>query len=361
MPTLFDPLTTRGLTLPNRIVVSPMCQYSSIDGYANDWHFVHLGSRAVGGAGLVFTEAIAVTPEGRITPEDLGIYQDGHVEMLTRIVGFLHEQGSVAGTQLAHAGRKASTQRPWEGSSAVPLANGGWVPVGPSEQPFSPRYAVPTPLTTQEVGGVVQAFRDAAGRALAAGFDLIEIHGAHGYLVHEFLSPLSNTRTDQYGGSFENRIRLCLEIVDGVRAAVPEYLPVWLRISATDWVPGGWDVDQSVELARRVRERGVDLVDVSTGGLDTRQQIPAGPGFQVPFAERVRREAGIPTGAVGLITTPRQADDIVRSGQADCVLLARQLLRDPYWPMHAAQELGVAFPWSAQYLRAAPDGSPRRT
>lgn len=360
MPTLFEPLTTRGIRLPNRIVVSPMCQYSSPDGFATDWHLVHLGSRAVGGAGLVITEAIAVTAEGRITPQDLGIYHDAHVDMLSRIVRFMKEQGSVTGTQLAHAGRKASTQRPWEGHSAVPPAEGGWEPVGPSDQPFSPTYAVPRPLTTDDVGGVVRAFKDAAVRALHAGFDLVEIHGAHGYLMHEFFSPLSNTRTDQYGGSFENRIRLCLEVVDAVRSVWPERLPVWLRISATDWVPGGWDAEQSVELARRVRDRGVDLIDVSTGGLDTRQQISAGPGFQVPFAERVKREAGIPTGAVGLITTPAQADAIVRSGQADCVLLARQLLRDPYWPMHAAQELGVTFPWSPQYLRAAPDGTPQR-
>lgn len=360
MPTLFDTFTTRGLTLPSRIVVSPMCQYSSTDGFASDWHLVHLGSRAAGGAALVMTEASAVTAEGRISPQDLGIYQDAHVEMLSRTVRFIHSQGSAAGMQLAHAGRKGATLRPSEGHGAVPSEEGGWVPVGPTDEPFSDTFPVPRALQTHEMSGIVDAFRRAAGRANHAGFDVVELHGAHGYLIHEFLSPLTNTRTDRYGGSFDNRIRLCLEVVDAVRQVWPERLPVWLRISATDWAPGGWDVEQTVELARRVRERGVDLIDCSSGGLVTSQKIEVGPCYQVPFAERVRREAGIATGAVGLITTPTQADEIVRKEQADCVLLARQMLRDPYWPLHAAQALGVTFPWPAQYLRSAPDGSPTR-
>jgi len=360
MPTLFDSFTSRGLTIPHRLVVSPMCQYSSDDGFANDWHLVHLGSRAIGGAAVVFTEATAVTAEGRISPGDLGIYKDAHVEMLQRIVRFIHSQGSAAGMQLAHAGRKGSTQIPWEGHSAVRTEDGGWIPVAPSAEPFSEAYAVPRALSTPEIRDVVDAFRDAAIRARNAGFDVIELHGAHGYLIHEFLSPLTNTRTDQYGGSFDNRIRLCLEVVDAVREVWPERSPVWLRISATDWVAGGWDVPESVELARRVRERGVDLVDCSSGGLAMNQKIAIGPGYQVPFAERIRREAGIATGAVGLITDAKQADEIVREGKADCVLLARAMLRDPYFPLHAAQELGVKLPWPVPYLRAAPDGTPKR-
>ena len=360
MPTLFDAFTSRGLTIPHRLVVSPMCQYSSDDGFANDWHLVHLGSRAIGGAAVVFTEATAVTAEGRISPGDLGIYKDAHVEMLQRIVRFIHTQGSAAGMQLAHAGRKGSTQIPWEGHSAVRTEDGGWIPVAPSAEPFSEAYAVPRALATPEIRDVVDAFRDAAIRAHNAGFDLIELHGAHGYLIHEFLSPLTNTRTDQYGGSFDNRIRLCLEVVDAVREVWPERSPVWLRISATDWVAGGWDVPESVELARRVRERGVDLVDCSSGGLAMHQKIAIGPGYQAPFAERIRREAGIATGAVGLITDAKQADEIVREGKADCVLLARAMLRDPYFPLHAAQELGVPLPWPVPYLRAAPEGTPKR-
>ena len=360
MPSLFDPFASRSLTLSNRIVVSPMCQYSSDDGFASDWHLVNMGSRAVGGAALVFTEATAVTAEGRISPQDLGIYHDAHVEMLARIVRFVHSQGRPAGMQLAHAGRKGSTQRPWEGQDKVPLEAGGWQPVGPSDLPFSNNYPVPRALTIDDIAGIAAAFRQAAIRALEAGFDIVELHGAHGYLVHEFFSPLSNTRTDRYGGSFDNRIRLCLEVIDAVRQVWPERMPVWLRISSTDWVPGGWDVDEAVELARRVRDRGIDLIDCSSGGLSTAQKIPIGPGYHVPFAERIKREAGIPTGAVGLITEARQADAIVRNGQADCVLLARQMLRDPYWPMHAAQELGVSLSWPAQYLRAAPEGTVKR-
>jgi 2,4-dienoyl-CoA reductase-like NADH-dependent reductase (Old Yellow Enzyme family) len=360
MPSLFDPFTTRGLTLPHRIVVSPMCEYSSTDGFANDWHLIHLGSRAVGGAALVITEATAVTAEGRISPFDLGIYKDAHVEMLQRIIRFIHAQGSAAGMQLAHAGRKGSTQRPWEGHSGVAPENGGWTPIAPSAEPFSDTYPMPRALETSEIAGIAQAFADAAVRARNAGFDMLELHGAHGYLIHEFLSPITNKRTDRYGGSFENRIRFCLEVVDAVRHVWPEHAPLWLRISATDWVAGGWDVDEAVELARRVREHGIDLIDCSSGGLSMKQQIAIGPGYQVPFAERIKREAAIATGAVGLITTAKQADEIVRRGQADCVLLARELLRDPYFPLHAAQELGVRLPWPAQYLRAAPEGTPKR-
>jgi 2,4-dienoyl-CoA reductase-like NADH-dependent reductase (Old Yellow Enzyme family) len=360
MPHLFDPLPIRSLTLANRIVVSPMCQYSSVDGFSNDWHYVHLGSRAVGGAALVFTEASGVTADGRISPQDLGIYDDGHVAGLGRIVHFIHEQRTLAGMQLAHAGRKGSTARPWEGGRAISLSNGGWEPVGPTGEAFTAGYPVPRALAAADIAAIVDAFRAAARRALAAGFDVVEIHAAHGYLIHEFLSPLVNTRTDQYGGSYDNRLRLCLEVVDAVRGAWPDRLPVFVRISSTDWKDGGWDLDQAVELARRLRDHGVDLVDCSSGGAVHDQQIAIGPGYQVPFAERIRREAGIATGAVGLITDAAQADAIVRDGRADCVLIARELLRDPYWPMRAARELGHEIPWPAQYLRAAPHGTPAR-
>jgi len=354
MPHLFEPLTLRGLTLANRVLVSPMCEYSSVDGFANDWHLVHLGSRAVGGAGLVLTEATAVTPEGRISPQDLGIWSDTHVDMLARIVSFVHGQHTAAGMQLAHAGRKGSTSVPWEDRRLLTPGTGGWQPVGPTVAPFSSSYPVPRALDAGEIPALVAAFADAAGRALAAGFDVLEIHAAHGYLIHEFLSPLSNTRTDAYGGMFDNRVRLCLEVVDAVRRVWPERLPLFVRISATDWTPGGWDLEQSVELCRRLRTSGVDLIDCSSGGNVADAAIPAGPGYQAAFAERVRRDAGVATGAVGLITSPAQADHIVRSGQADCVLLARELLRDPYWPLRAARELGHAVPWPVQYLRAAP-------
>jgi 2,4-dienoyl-CoA reductase-like NADH-dependent reductase (Old Yellow Enzyme family) len=337
-----------------------MCQYSSVDGFANDWHFVHLSSRAVGGPALVFTEASAVTPDGRISPRDLGIYDDAHVPGLARIVRFIHRQKCAAGTQFAHAGRKGSTSPPWEGITALDYAQGGWQPVGPTDEPFSPKYPVPRALTVPEIAEIVGAFRAAARRARTAGFDIIEIHAAHGYLIHEFLSPLVNTRTDEYGASFDNRVRLCLEVVDAVRSVWPEQMPLFVRISSTDWKEGGWDIDQSVELARRLRARGVDLIDCSSGGAIADVRIPIGPGYQVPFAERIRNEAGIATGAVGLITEPAQADEIVRNGRADCVLLARELLRDPYWPLRAARELGHAAPWPVQYLRAAPhETSPR--
>jgi 2,4-dienoyl-CoA reductase-like NADH-dependent reductase (Old Yellow Enzyme family) len=358
MAALFDPLHLRDLTLSNRIIVSPMCEYSSDDGFANDWHLVHLGSRAVGGAALVMTEAAAVTPDGRISPQDLGIWSDAHIDVLSRITRFVRSQKRASGIQLAHAGRKGSTHRPWEGSGAV--ESDGWVPVSPTSEPFAPGYPTPHALDLTEVAAIVQAFADAAGRALAAGFDVVEVHAAHGYLLHEFLSPLSNTRNDEYGGSFDNRIRLCLEVVDAVRRTWPDRLPVMVRISATDWVEGGWDIEQSVELARRLKAYGVDLVDCSSGGNVARAKIALGPGYQVPFAERVRKEADIPTGAVGLITDPAQANAIIAEGRADCVLLARELLRDPYWPLRAARELGAAIDWPAQYLRAAPPQSTSR-
>jgi 2,4-dienoyl-CoA reductase-like NADH-dependent reductase (Old Yellow Enzyme family) len=360
MPHLFDPLPLRGLTLANRVLVSPMCQYSSVDGFATDWHLVHLGSRATGGASLVFTEATAVTADGRISPADLGIYHDAHIDMLSRIVRFIHTQGSAAGIQLAHAGRKASTDAPWRGGGALDPAAGGWQPVGPTDAPFDARTRLPRALTTQEIDGVVAAFRQAASRALTAGFDVVEIHAAHGYLIHEFLSPLSNTRTDHYGGSFDHRARLLRDVASAVRQVWPDRLPVFVRISATEWTPGGCDIDESIALAKQLRPLGVDVVDCSSGGNVSGARIPVGPGYQVPFATRIRREAGIATGAVGLITTSAQADAIIRDGHADCVLLAREMLRDPYWPLRAARELGHDATWPVQYLRAAPHGAAPR-
>ncbi len=356
MSHLFDPLTIRRQIFANRVFVSPMCEYSSDDGFANDWHLVHLGSRAVGGAGLVLTEATAVSAEGRISPQDLGIWKDDHIDFLSRIVRFIHEQGSVAGMQLAHAGRKASTYRPWSGNGAVPVANGGWPDVlAPSAVAFADNYPMPQALTLDGIARVTNAFVDAARRAHQAGFRVIELHAAHGYLLHEFLSPLSNQRQDHYGGSFENRTRLLREVVQAVRRVWPEAAPLFVRISATDWVEGGWDIEQSVELARHLKLLGVDFIDCSTGGNAAQAKIPVGPGYQVPFAERIRRDAGILTGAVGLITEPSQAEHIVSSGQADAVLLARELLRDPYFPLRAARELGQEIGWPAQYLRAGPN------
>lgn len=361
MTDLFAPISLRDITLPNRIAVSPMCEYSSIDGFANDWHLVHLGSRAVGGAGLVLTEASAVLPEGRITPNDLGIWKDQHIAPLARIVDFLHAQGARAGIQLAHAGRKASMNRPWDGERLLALAEGGWANVAaPSAIPFNDKYAQPHQLDIAGIALIKDAFAAAAVRARAAGFDVVEIHAAHGYLLHEFLSPRSNHRTDKYGGSFENRIRLLVETVDAVREAWPASLPLFVRISATEWTEGGFNPDESVALARLLKQHGVDLVDCSSGGNVSGAKIPTGPGYQVPFASRVRDEAGIATGAVGQITSAPQADQIVRNGEADLVLLARQMLRDPYWPLHAAEELGVTVPWPPQYLRAASRPSPAR-
>jgi 2,4-dienoyl-CoA reductase-like NADH-dependent reductase (Old Yellow Enzyme family) len=362
MPGLFDELKLRGVTLPNRIAVSPMCQYSSHDGLANDWHFVHLGSRAVGGAALVFTEATAVTAGGRISPQDMGIWSDAHVEPLARIVRFIDAQGCVAGLQLAHAGRKASTLRPWDGDGTAAASAGGWTDVvAPSAVAFKDGYPMPRALSGTELAGIAESFGAAARRALAAGYRVLEIHSAHGYLLHEFLSPLSNQRTDEYGGSFENRTRLVREVVDAVRREWPEALPLFIRVSATDWIDGGWDVPQTVELARTLGKHGVDLVDCSSGGNVAGVRIPLGPGYQTPFAERIRRETGIATGAVGLITNAVQADHVIRSGQADLVLLAREMLRDPYWPMRAARELEQPMPWPPQSLRAGPQGSPART
>jgi 2,4-dienoyl-CoA reductase-like NADH-dependent reductase (Old Yellow Enzyme family) len=349
---LFTPLKLRDVTFRNRIAVSPMCQYSCVDGFTTDWHLVHLGSRAVGGAGLVMVEATAVEDRGRISPADNGIWKDEHVASLSRIAAFVGAQGAVAGIQLAHAGRKASVRSPWQGGGAIAEAAGGWRTVAPSPLPFRPEDPTPAELSKVEIQSVVAAFAAAAGRAVQAGFQLAEIHSAHGYLIHQFLSPLSNRRTDEYGGSLQNRTRLALEVVEAVRGVWPDNLPVFLRISATDWVEGGWTPDESVELARSVRELGVDLVDCSSGGLALEQKIPLEPGYQVPFAERIRREAGILTGAVGLITTPAQADEIVRSGKADLVLLAREFLRDPYFPLHAAKALGVELKPPVQYGRA---------
>jgi 2,4-dienoyl-CoA reductase-like NADH-dependent reductase (Old Yellow Enzyme family) len=349
---LFSPLTLRGLTLQNRIGVSPMCQYSSPDGLATDWHLVHLGSRAVGGAALVMTEAAGVSPEGRISPADLGIWNERQAEALAPVVRFIKARGAAAGIQLAHAGRKASTRAPWQGGTPIPIAAGGWPVLGPSPLPFAESYPVPRPLDERGIADVVGQFRDAARRAVAVGFDLIEIHSAHGYLLHSFLSPLSNQRTDRYGGSLENRIRFVVEVAAAVRDAIPDAMPLFVRISASDWVEGGWDVEQSVVLARALRGAGVDLIDCSSGGNVARVRIPVAPGYQVPFAERIRRAAGVPTAAVGMITEPRQADDVIRTGRADFVLLARAMLRHPYWPLQAAKALGHDLKWPVQYERA---------
>jgi 2,4-dienoyl-CoA reductase-like NADH-dependent reductase (Old Yellow Enzyme family) len=349
---LFASLAVRGITFRNRIAVSPMCEYSSEDGFANEWHLVHLGSRAVGGAGLVIAEATAVEPRGRITPQDLGLWKDEHIPNLARIASFIAQQGAVPGVQLAHAGRKASCRIPWEGGAPIPPEAGGWRPVAPSPVPFRAGDPVPAELSRSEIHSIVLAFAAAARRALAAGFQVIEIHGAHGYLLNEFVSPISNLRTDEYGGSFENRIRIVLEVCSAIRQEWPEKLPLFIRISATDWVEEGWDMDQSVALAARLKPLGVDLVDCSSGGLAPDAKIEIGPGYQVPFAERIRRETGILTGAVGMITEPGQADRIIRSRQADVVLLAREFLRDPYWPLHAAQALGVDIESPVQYGRA---------
>ncbi|KAI95856.1 oxidoreductase [Rhodomicrobium udaipurense JA643] len=347
---LLTPLTLRGVTFRNRIAVSPMCQYSAKDGFANDWHLVHLGSRASGGAGLVIAEATAVTPEGRISPYDLGLWSDDHMEPLARIARFIESQGAVPGIQIAHAGRKASTDAPWNGGRALPPEQGGWRPVAPSAVPFSPESPTPTALSEDGIAHVIAAFEEATRRALKAGFKVIEIHGAHGYLLHEFLSPLSNHRTDQWGGSFENRARLTLTVAERLRAILPDDLPLFVRISATDWVPGGWDDTQSVELAKHLKRIGVDLIDVSSGALTPTAQIPVAKGYQVPFARRIREEAGIRTGAVGLITDPQQANDIITGGDANLVLIAREFLRDPYFALRAERELnGGDKSWPLQY------------
>jgi 2,4-dienoyl-CoA reductase-like NADH-dependent reductase (Old Yellow Enzyme family) len=357
MSALFSPFRMRDVTLRNRIVVSPMCEYSSVDGFANDWHVVHLGSRAVGGAALVLTEANAVTPEGRISPDDLGIWKDEHIEQLARIARFCNAQGAAWGTQLAHAGRKASTKPPWLGYGAVSPADGGWTVVGPGREPFDPAYPVPEPLDEAGIAAIVQAFADGARRTLEAGGTVIEVHAAHGYLIHQFLSPLINQRTDRYGGSLENRARLAIEVVRAIRAVWPERLPLFVRVSATDYVEGGWDIEQTVELSRMLRAEGVDLIDASSGGAVPVAPgvIPVGPLYQTPFAERIRRDAGIATAAVGMIAEPVDADAIIENGRADLVYLAREFLRDPYWPIYAARTLGDETAWPKQYGRAAGD------
>ena len=352
MTPLLSPLSIREVTFRNRLGVSPMCQYSAEDGFVNDWHLVHLGSRAVGGAGLVMVEATAVEPRGRISPADTGIWKDEHVAPLARIAAFISGQGAVPGIQIAHAGRKASTRRPWEGGAAIPESAGGWQTVAPSAVPFREGEPAPHALTLTEIRGLIDAFGAAAGRALAAGFQVVEIHGAHGYLIHQFLSPLSNRRQDEYGGSQENRMRFALQVAEVVRGAWPKHLPLFFRISATDWVEGGWTIEDAVELARRLGGLGADLVDCSSGGSSPHAKIPVGPGYQVPFAERIRRETGVLTAAVGMITTPEQANEIVADGKADMVLLAREFLRDPYFPMRAAKALGEELKPPVQYGRA---------
>ncbi|WP_303675144.1 NADH:flavin oxidoreductase/NADH oxidase [Vampirovibrio chlorellavorus] len=352
---LFSPFQLREVVFRNRVGISPMCQYSCQDGFATDWHLVHLGSRAVGGAGMVMVEATAVSPEGRISPQDLGLWKDAHIEPLARVARFIQEQGAVAAIQIAHAGRKASAAAPWNGGQPVGIAEGGWSPVlAPSAIPFDEASQTPHALTVSEIEVLKAAFAAAARRALKAGFQVLELHAAHGYLLHSFLSPLSNQRTDAYGGSLENRMRLLLEIATEARQIWPESLPLWVRISASDWADGGWDVDQSVQLCRELKKRGVDLIDVSSGGAVPDAKIQTGPGYQVPFAEAIRQQAEIPTAAVGMITEAEQANAIIEQGQANLVLLGRESLRNPYWPLHAAHQLGVAQAWPPQYERGKP-------
>jgi 2,4-dienoyl-CoA reductase-like NADH-dependent reductase (Old Yellow Enzyme family) len=348
---LFSPLEIRSVTIPNRIVVSPMCQYSAEDGFANDWHLVHLGSRAISGPGAVIVEATAVEPRGRITLSDMGIWKDEHIEPLARIARFCSLHGAIPAIQLAHAGRKASTEAPWLGGKPLRPEAGAWQTVGPSAIPFG-NFPAPAELTVAEIHGIVEAFAAAARRARKAEFQIVELHGAHGYLMHEFLSPLSNQRGDQYGGSLQNRIRFALEVTEAVRAVWPEELPLFLRISASDWADGGWTPADTVELARAVGERGVDLVDCSSGGMVPYAKIQLGPGYQVPFAEKVRRETGLLTGAVGLITEPEQAEAILQAGAADVIVVAREFLREPYWPIKAAEALGAEPHVPVQYQRA---------
>lgn len=356
MSLLFSPLQIEGITLKNRIVVSPMCQYSAEDGFANDWHLVHLGSRAVGGASLVISEAAAVSPEGRISPEDLGIWKEEHITKLRQITHFIHGQNALAGIQLAHAGRKASTEAPWKGNHQIKASAGGWKTIAPSALAYRDTDELPSALDQEGIEKVKTDFKRAAERAMAAGFDVIELHAAHGYLFHQFLSPLSNKREDEYGGSFENRTRLLLEVVEAVRILMPEGMPLFVRISATDWAEGGWDIGQSVRLSSLLKEKGVSVMDVSTGALVSGVHIPVRPGYQVPFAERIRKESGILTAAVGLITGAIQAEDILKEGKADLILLAREMLRNPYFPLHAAAALGEQAPYPLQYERAKPQG-----
>ena len=352
MSSLFEPLTIRSIQFKNRVVVSPMCEYSSEDGFANDWHLVHLGTRAVGGAGLVFTEATAVSPEGRITPDDLGIWKDEHIDFLKRITTFVSLHGAVPGMQLAHAGRKASHTSPWKGNRPLKKDEGAWTTLAPSAIGFKETDPLPKTMSIADIEQLKKDFRDAALRAVQAGFKVIEIHAAHGYLLNEFLSPLSNQRTDEYGGSFENRVKLLLEVADAVRSVFSEAFPLFVRISSVEWVEGGWSVEDSVQLAKLLKEKEIDLIDCSSGGNSSAQKIPVKPLYQVPFAEQIKKEAGILTGAVGLITTAQQAEEILQEEQADMIVLARQLLREPYFPLHAAKELNVDIPWPVQYERA---------
>jgi 2,4-dienoyl-CoA reductase-like NADH-dependent reductase (Old Yellow Enzyme family) len=354
MTSLFSPLRLRDVTFRNRIFVSPMCMYSAEEGVPNDWHLVHLGSRAVGGAALVMAEATGVSPEGRISPGDTGLWNDAQVNAFARITDFILARGVVPGIQLAHAGRKASTHVPWKGGRPLEANEGAWTTLGPSAIPFDESFPPPREMTTSDLDGVVRAFVAAAGRAVNAGFQVVEVHAAHGYLLHEFLSPLSNSRTDAYGGSLENRARLTVRVARAVRQAFPAERPVFVRISATDWVEGGWDLAQSIELAKLLKTEGIDLVDCSSGGNVSTAKIPAAPGYQVPFAEAIRREAGIATAAVGMITEPRQAEEILAAGRADAIVMARAFLRDPYWPQRAARELGADVEWPHQYDRAKP-------
>lgn len=352
MSMLFSPWTQRGITARNRIVVSPMCQYSAVDGKPTEWHRVHLGSRAVGGAGVVMVEASAVLPEGRISPDDMGLWSEAHREALRPIAAFVRAQGAVPGIQLAHAGRKASTDAPWRGGRLLSPQERGWPSVAPSPIPFDPSWPAPHALTLEEIAGVWEAFVRAALWADEAGFDVIEIHAAHGYLLHQFLSPLANERHDEYGGSFANRTRLVREVVEAMRRVWPREKPLWVRLSCSDWVEGGWDIEQTVALARELKSLGVEAIDCSSGGLDPRQRIPLAPGYQVPFAERIRNESRIETIAVGMITEPEQAEEILASGRADAIAIARALLRDPYWPLAAAKRLNAEVDWPVQYLRA---------
>lgn len=361
MSRLFEPFSLRDVVFANRIAVPPMCQYSAVNGLVEDWHLIHYGSRAVGGAGMIIIEATAVLPEGRISPADLGLWDDSQMAGLASLARRCEAHGCVPAIQLAHAGRKASAGKGWEAQRALSQEEGGWPVVAPSALPFSAAYAMPEALDQAGIRQVIEAFALAARRAAGAGIRVLEIHAAHGYLLHQFLSPLSNRRQDAYGGCFENRTRLVREVVSAVRAEWPAHLPLLIRLSATDWVEGGWDIEQTVSLCQDLAALGVDLVDVSTGGLIADARIPAGPGFQVPFAERIRRESGLPTAAVGLITDPLQAEAIVGGEQADLVLVGREILRNPYWPLQAAQALGVQVSWPAQYLRAAPTGTPMRS
>ncbi len=354
MARLFEELSFRSVTARNRIMMSPMCQYSAEDGFTNDWHLVHLGTRAVGGAGIICTEGTAVSPEGRISYADLGLWKDEHIEGFSRITRFLTTHGAVPAIQLAHAGRKASKAKNWDGHHQMPIGEHGWETVAPSAIPFKEDDRTPIELDKEGIEKVIQDFVDAAIRAREAGFKIIELHGAHGYLFHSFASPISNQRTDEYGGSFENRIRLIVEVTDAVRKVWPEELPIFYRVSATDWMEGGasWDIEQSIELAKVLKDHGVDLIDVSSGGAHPDQKIVGGAGYQTDFASRIKKEADIPTGAVGLITSAGQAEHAVRTGQADLVIMAREFLRNPYFPLQAARELNAEIKWPDQYLRA---------